>query len=328
MRNAIVTGALGVALMGLMGAANGIELAWRERAPLPQPVAGYMGGVLHGHLYIIGGSYWAGKQKRWTDRVQVFDPAVDTWRPGPPLPQPESDAVGVSLDGAIYLFGGGEGDAIRRDALELRGDRWTPVPDAELPAPRLYANAAVEGGWVYLLGGLPNAHDYTSASTTFWRWRPGEKGWQSLPDLPGPGRINFAMASVGGEIYVFGGATGAGANGVRNLNDAYRYNPGTRRWQRLPDLPVANRSWWAVGLGHSALLLAGYTNDYASAVYRFIPGEGARAEGRLPRGLADIKFFRIGDRVVGTGGEAGPGIRGHWTMEAPLPRGWTPGTER
>ena len=39
-------------------------------------------------------------------------------------------------------------------------------------------------------------------------------------------------------------------------------------------------------------------------------------------GLADAKFYQIGNVIVGAGGEAGAGVRGRWTLEAELHRRW------
>lgn len=310
----------GVGLFGVKGAKK--MLIWTERAELPRPVAGYMAGVSHGNLLIVGGTYWEHGEKQWTDRVQIFSPYKNSWTNGPALPQPRSDAASVVLKGRVYVFGGGDGDAVRRDCLALGRGAWKSVPEAELPEPRLYANAVVDRGWVYLLGGMSDARDYTTASSDFWRWRPGEEGWQELPPLPGPGRINFAIAQIDGDVYVFGGATAAGAADVRNLNDAYRFDPADSRWEHLHNLPVANRSWWSVSLGDSALVLAGYTTTYADTVYRYIPQSGLRKMGTLPHSLADPKFFLIKNVIVGTGGEAGPSVRGKWTLQATIPQSW------
>ena len=152
-----------------------------------------------------------------------------------------------------------------------------------------------------------------------WRWHPGDKGWEVLPPLPDPGRTSHAMAEYGGDIYVLGGAMAVGANDVKNLNDAYRFNPTSKQWMRLPDLSIANRAWWAVGLGSSALVLAGYTSDFANAVYQYTPQHGPRLIGALPHALADTKFFLIHDVIVGTGGEVGPGVRGRWTLQTEVP---------
>lgn len=312
-------GLLFIAVTVLSSSASAQQLVWKELAVLPRPVAGYMAGVRRGKLLIVGGSYWENKQKHWSELVQAFDPRANAWRNETPLPAPRSDAASASLNGELYIFGGGSGTDVRKDALVFHGGKWNEIPAAELPEPRLYATAISTRGYIYLLGGMPRAGDYKTVSNTFWRWRPGAKNWEVLPPLPGPGRISHAMAEIRGSIYVFGGAT-TGPQDVANLKDAYRFDLATRKWTRLPDLTVANRSWWAVSLGDRALLLAGYTNDFAREVYWYTSGHNLQPAGTLPHELADIKFFRIADLVVGAGGEAGPGVRGQWTLGAELPK--------
>jgi len=307
---------LSVAALGVWAARE--ELKWQEMAPLPRPVAGYMAGVSHGRLLIIGGSYWENKQKHWSNLVQAFDPRTNTWTNDAALPEPRSDAASASLNDDVYSFGGGSGNIVGRDALVLHDGKWIPVTEGALPEPRLYSTAITLDGYIYLLGGMSTPGDYKTVSSAFWRWKPKSKGWEILAPLPGPGRISHAMAVINSDIYVFGGAT-TGPQDVENLKDVYRYEVPSGRWRRLADLPIANRAWWAVGLGKRALLLGGYTTDFAREVYVY-ESEQLRPYGTLPHAVADAKFFRISNFVVGAGGEAGPGIRSQWTFLSSLPK--------
>lgn len=296
-------------------------LHWRERAPLPEPRAGYMAGVISGRLVIVGGSYWERKRKVWTDRVDVFNPRENRWKASTPMPEPRSDAASVVLANVLYVFGGGSKNEARSDALVLRDGKWRQVADARLPEPRLYSVAIACRDSIYVIGGLRKAGDYSTVSNDLWEWNPKEprKGWRLLPSLPGPGRISHAATELGGRIYVFAGATGNGANGVRNLNDAYQFNPRNLAWNRLPDLTVARRCWWAVSLRDKVLLLGGYTDTYEKEIFLYDPqSKSLRRAGALPHAICDAKFFRIGSDVIGAGGEAGMGIRGPWTIQARL----------
>ena len=297
------------------------ELVWRESAALPRPVAGYMAGVVHGDLMIVGGSYWENGAKHRTELVQYFNLDANAWRYGNPLPQPRSDAAAVTLRDRMYIFGGISGNAPQSNALVLEDAQWNVLPEAALPEPRVYPSAIASDDYIYFFGGMIRQGDYRTITNTFWRWQPGSTGWESLPSFPGLPRIHMAMAELNGEVYVFGGATAA-SHGVENRNDAYKYDPVKKNWKRLPSLPVANRSWSAVSLGGRILLLAGYTNDFAREVYVYHPRNSLHPADPLPRGLADIKFFRIGNHLVGAGGEVDHGKRGKWTFRAELPKGW------
>lgn len=300
---------------------DGKELLWKESAALPRPVAGYMAGVVHGNLMIAGGSYWENGIKHRTDLVQCFNPDANTWRYGNPLPQPRSDAAAATLRDRMYIFGGISENTPQSNALVLEDERWNVLPDAALPEPRLYPSAIASGNYVYLFGGMIRQGDFRTISNTFWRWQPGSAGWESLPSFPGLPRIHSAMAELNGDVYVFGGAA-AGSHGVENRNDVYKYDPVNNDWMRLPALPIANRSWSAVSLGGRILLLAGYTSGFAREVYLYHPRNSLHPVSPLPRGLADIKFFRIGNQLVGAGGEVEHKKRGEWTFRAQLPKDW------
>ncbi|HWQ55003.1 MAG TPA: kelch repeat-containing protein [Bryobacteraceae bacterium] len=291
------------------------SLAWRERAPMPLPRAGYIAGVVGKTLALAGGSYWEGDRKLWSARTDFFDPARNEWRPGPALPAPRSDAACVVLGDALYVFGGGANGAVTSSALRLRDGAWEALPYG-LPAPRLYPVAAAIGDTIYVLGGLSKAGDYGSADRTMWARERG--AWKTMPPLPGPARFSQALAAAGGKLYLFGGATTEGG-ALRNLDDAWEYDPAAGTWRELPRLPVARRAWWAVPDGARILLLGGYTSDFASEIFSFDPqAKTLSTAGSLPHALADAKFFVIGKRLVGAGGESGNRIRGIWTLEAGL----------
>jgi len=297
------------------------NLVWSAGAALPRPVAGYMAAVRDRKLLIIGGTYWENDQKCWTDQVQSLDLRTNSWHNDVPIPSPRSDAASVTVQGDVYIFGGAVGPEARSDSLVLQNAKWNALRSADLPEPRLYPTAIASCDFVYLLGGMSRYGDYRTIANTFWRWQLGSKRWETLPSLPGPGRIHPAMTELDGALYVLGGAT-TGPRDVENLRDAYKYDPATNEWTRMPDLTVANRSWCAVSLGYRALLLAGYTNDIAREVYLYDPEHNLRSIGLLPYGLADIKFCLVGSTIVGAGGEAGHRIRGKWTLKAELPGSW------
>jgi len=295
-------------------------LVWRERAPLSLARAGYMAGVIHGKYVIAGGSFWVNHQKQWTDEVDVFDPAANTWSQTARLPQRRSDAASIVYENALYLFGGGEHDEVRRDALVFRGGQWRPLPGTELPEPRVYSVAIAVNGLIYLVGGMSDHTDWNSLSNQLWVWNPkSAKGWKKLDPIPGPGLITEAVGQVKGKIYVLGGAK-TGGKDVVNVKTAYEYDPKAGKWTALPDLPIERRCWWGLPLGDEILLFGGLTQTYESDVFAYQPSTRALTKiGEMPHGLCDAKFFRIGNSVYGVGGESASGIRGQWTLEAQLP---------
>jgi len=286
----------------------------REKAPLPEPRAGYAAGVLAGKLLVAGGSYWVGRDKQETARVDVFDPQHNAWSRAAPLPRPMCNAASVIYQGELYVFGGMTGNGALQEALRLHGDRWEALSEARLPEPRSSSVAAATSAGIFLLGGFGRPNDVWSAVNTLWFWRPGSS-WKELAPLPSPPRFTPAMAIANAKLYVFGGAT-PDEKSVRNLDDGYVYDPAKNAWQPLGPLPVARRAWWATTIDSRILLFGGYTSDFEAEIYEFDPTSGAmRVIGKLPHAVADAKFFVIGKHVFGAGGEAGPKIRARWTVE-------------
>jgi N-acetylneuraminic acid mutarotase len=295
---------------------------WLERATLPQPRAGYIAGVVNGRYVIAGGSFWEKDQKIWTARVDIFDPRTNTWSEAASLPDPRSDSACVTVRGSLYVFGGQDHAIAKSDALVLKHEEWRPLPEAALPESRLYASAVALGNSIYMVGGMSKVRDFKSTRNTLWRWNTtsAKRRWEILPSIPGPGLINTAVAAIHQKIYVFGGAI-EGGNDVLNSNRAFEFDIETQRWTQLPDLPISRRCWSAVPLDDRVLLIGGYTGVYEKDVFEYdVLSHSLSAVSALPRGVCDAKFLRIGDSVVGAGGESGDKVRGPWTFELRLAR--------
>lgn len=64
--------------------------------------------VVDGKVYLIGGIEADSSPPgyRWTDRIDIYDPANDTWEKGPSLPLPLDDYVALVIGYKIYVLGG------------------------------------------------------------------------------------------------------------------------------------------------------------------------------------------------------------------------------
>ena len=263
-------------LAGLFPAWGQTRLSFREVATLPhvagQPnpgVAGAFAGFSNGVLLVAGGANfpdgppWQGGRKVWQPAVYVLDTQNETprWLATQTLPHPIGYGASVSYQDALLLVGGS--DATRRYA-EVQSLRWdgrqlvrSALPP--LPLPLASPAAARLGDDLYVLGG----ESERGAEKGFYRLSLNnpQQGWQTLPAFPGAARAFAAMAAQsdgdGTSLYVMGGRqTVAGTTTV--LKDAWRFQPTTGRWSRLPDLPTPLAAHAAVASGtHSVLVFGG-----------------------------------------------------------------------
>ena len=87
---------------------------------------------------MVDGLIWAigGRDPRSLARVDIYNPAMDTWKPGPELPAPTSGAAEGVINGVIFIYGGEEPNFIeggindRHWMFDTRGasPQWEPAP--------------------------------------------------------------------------------------------------------------------------------------------------------------------------------------------------------
>jgi N-acetylneuraminic acid mutarotase len=85
--------------------------------------------------------------------VEIYDPATDGWRTGPPLPVGRGGIAAVALGDRVLVFGGEAPLRIfnATEMYEPAGDRW--IAKTPMPTPRHGIGAAVVQGRVYVPGG-------------------------------------------------------------------------------------------------------------------------------------------------------------------------------
>jgi N-acetylneuraminate epimerase len=111
-----------------------------------------------------------------------------------------------------------------------------------LPAPLAQMAGAAVGRFVHVSGGIEKP-DAITASARHYRLDLDaiDKGWQTMPPIPGTGRILAIAAADSDAFYVLGGcslAPGRFDHPSRTyLRDAWRFSAGS--WTRLADLPTA-----------------------------------------------------------------------------------------
>jgi N-acetylneuraminic acid mutarotase len=222
------------------------------------------------------------------------------WRQHQELAAPRSEVAAALAGGSIYVVGGVAPDgqaSARVDAYSPGTNRWRRV--ADMPAPAHHPMAAGYRGRLYVLGGYTGAGQPLSTARVFANGR-----WTALPNMPEP-RAAAGAAFVGGRLYVVGGVVRTG--GQRLATRALRFDPGTRRWSRVPG-PTPREHLGVTALNGLLYAVAGRKAGFDTNLDLF---ESYRPGARSWRRLARVPGKRggtaagaVGRSIVSIGGEA------------------------
>lgn len=183
---------------------------WTPIAPLPE--ARGLGGaaVVDGKIVLVGGTTMGGE---YLARVDVYDPATDSYASAADLPTLRDHLSVVADGGRVYALagrsnaGGAWDDLEASEALDVANDTWSALAPAPLGRGG-QAAGVLAGGLVALVGGerAEGEFDVYDAAHAF---DPAAGEWVELPPLP-EGRHGMAAAAWDGSLFLMGGATLAG----------------------------------------------------------------------------------------------------------------------
>ncbi len=174
------------------------EDAWREVAPLPEPLCAYALAGAGEYAYLLGG--WDGQQYRAL--AYHYDAAADRWE-ALPAPAEARGFGGAALLGTrLFYVGGFAGEELSRcEVYSLTATAWRDC--APLLAPRGGLGLAALGGSLYAVGG-----GWTSYLGFNERYNPGSDSWTVLQTpLVGEWR-NLGLAAWEMNLYAVGGWSG------------------------------------------------------------------------------------------------------------------------
>ena len=215
-------------------------------------------------LVVVGGRHHStGKN---TNELSVWDTEHSVWtHPYPPMTIPSSESSVISYDRFILVVGGsGEDKSLARvQVLDTTNRQWYQT--TPLPEPCSDLTSCVIGNIVYLLGGwigkneqvvgvyynISNIHvfsvslDKLISNAVSPSTGATPSPWSTLDDLP---VILSTALALQGSLLAVGG---------RGSSAIYAYQPSSKSWVKVGDLP---REQWACGcaiLPNGELLVAG-----------------------------------------------------------------------
>jgi non-specific serine/threonine protein kinase len=163
---------------------------------------------------------------------------------------PIAVALVIALIVAVLVSGGGSNKTVRTQAATaLDPGQWAPLQSA--PTPRQELASAVQGGVVWVLGGL-NGGESTSAVQNY---DPAANAWRPGPDLPLPLHHEMA-ATFKNEVVVVGGWVPENGVLTAKVSDQVFVLRGGK-WVSLPHLKHARAAGAAAVVGDKLVVFGG-----------------------------------------------------------------------
>ena len=223
---------------------------WTNGAAIPTASYGLGGAFVNGKFYAISGFA--------TARLGIYDPTLNTWTTGTPLPADtgfnlRQYAGTAVLDGKVYVVGGDTGSSGDRATL-LRYDpalnTWTTL--APMPLGARYAlGAAALNGKIYAVGGTTVAG--ATALARVEEYDPSANTWATKASMP-TAHLGALVGAIGGKLYVAGGSDASGPTTA-----THAYDPALNTWSTNAPMPFAgngdgvvlNGKLFSIGAGPS-----------------------------------------------------------------------------
>lgn len=189
---------------------------WQELARLSSPRGAPAFIAVGGKIHAIGGRVV--NSDGAVGMHEIYDPATNRWSPAAALPTPR-DHVGIAVvDGRIHVYVGRKTDAVisnvgLHDVYDPATDRWTPAPP--MPIPVSSGTFARYRGMLFYLGGECTDDNKTFALNE--AFDPKTNHWIAFAGMPVAHHAQ-AAAAAGDKLYMIGGSTGCGAEGLLSDN--------------------------------------------------------------------------------------------------------------
>jgi hypothetical protein len=205
------------------------------------------GAALGDDLYVIGGFM---PSHLTTGAVERY--RNGRWGPVRALPVPLNHAAAVGYRGHVYVIGGFAGrNSLTKPVKTLyrydpRRNRWTRLPD--MPTARAALAVGAVGGRIYAVGGAARGRQVATLEI----YDIARRQWSRGPSLA-VAREHLGGAVHGGRFYAVAGRNNASGN----LANVDAYDPRTRRWSHLADIPKARGGNGAAALGNGIVAIGG-----------------------------------------------------------------------
>lgn len=298
-------GFLVLLLLGILSRADAAKADWIKRSALPVAIAHSSAELIGEEIFVLRNN-WHAKADNF---FEAYDVTGDGWRPLMPLPVDRSNFGVASSRDRLFVTGGiNPQSELMSDGLwsfSPAMSQWYQLPP--MPGVRAYHKSIVVDDFLYVFGGRGLNSNKT------YRYDIIRSEWRVLQVEMPVQRVEFAIAELGGEIYLVGG------RGRQNeiFSDVHIFNPQSGGWRRGPDLPVSISGGSLVELDGRLHLLGGYAlapNKTLASHYLLEPGgQSWRALPAMPSPRHHAAAVDAGGKIIVIGGALGVGFYAFFT---------------
>ena len=240
-----------------------------------------------------------------TKRVDVYDPATDSWSQLPDAPVPFTHIQLAAVGTTLYLLGGlagqtyvARGDTFALDTADPAA-QWRTLAPMPAGLERGSAAVVVSGPRIYLLGG---AGTNTALATNLFYDTISNTWGQLMPDLPAPRSHPAGMRRADGTLVVAGGL--ATLESSSQAGDTWQLAPLGTMW--IPGMMMPQpRGGCAYGELQGQLICAG--GEAGPSAYKSVESYDPLADmwtelEPMPDSRAGTQGAVVGDRLFVPGG--------------------------
>jgi DNA-binding beta-propeller fold protein YncE len=275
-----------------------VRLVERTVAALPQPVQDAAAARSGSGALVVGGLNAADTS---IDEIRLVSARGDAARGA--LSGARHDAAAVSLRGATYVFGGGDGTRQVDEILVVSAGGRARIA-GRLPQAASDVAAAAIGGTAYVVGGYTG----TRWLDTIVAWRPGGRT-RIVARLPEALRY-AAVTAAAGKLVIAGGSLPSGTAS----NAVLSFDPAQGRVRRLGRLPAPTTHAAAATLGETAYVIGGRGPATGTPTGRIVAVDPAtrtvRRAGALVQPRSDLAAVALTGRILLVGGRRVTGVSG------------------
>ncbi len=235
---------------------------WQIIGDMPYPVSGGQ-AVVHGSkIYILGG--YSDSTQSATDRIQVYDPAANSWQQIGQMQGRRSLFVADAYLDSLIICGGIAGDSVKASSIETWGFIGASViSNQSTPFNRIGATGAVYDNKLFLFGGYLDQTAAPSSLSFIIEYDILSRTITYSNDALFEGNIPYQQlaARYNNSIYLFGGV-------FPNVsNRAYRFDTNSHSYERFyPNLSEARAGGQAVSTEEGIIYLIGGFSDTKEAL--------------------------------------------------------------